>query len=63
MWDNNDLNPVHSKTIENKAAHFRIFINAMAGQNAELASCILRNLQKKLFFIAPSHPFCGSEVS
>jgi hypothetical protein len=50
MWDNNDLNPVHSKTIENKAAHLRIFLNVMAGQNAELVSCVLRNLLKQLGF-------------
>jgi hypothetical protein len=41
VWDNSDCAPVHSKTIENKAAHLGLFLNVMACQNAALASHVL----------------------
>jgi hypothetical protein len=47
VWNNNDSNPVHLRTIEKKAAHLGIFLNVMSGQNAELASCVLRNLLER----------------
>jgi hypothetical protein len=47
VWDNSDCASVHSKTIDKKATHLGIFLNVMAGQNAALASHVLRNLLEK----------------
>jgi hypothetical protein len=47
MWNKNDSNHVHLRTIEMKAAHLGIFLNVMSAQNAELASCVLHNLLER----------------
>jgi hypothetical protein len=47
VWDSNNSNPVHQKTIEKKAAHLALFLNVMAGQNSALASDVLCNLLEK----------------
>jgi hypothetical protein len=48
VWDtSSNYNPVHHRTIEKKAAHLAIFLNVMAGQNAALASHVLRNVLEK----------------
>jgi len=47
VWDSSNYHPVHLRTIEKKAAHLAIFLNVMVGQNAVLASHVLRNVLEK----------------
>ena len=47
MWDSSNYHPVHLRTIEKKAAHLAIFLNVMVGQNAALATHVLRNVLEK----------------